>query len=199
MAREIEFRDALREAMTEEMRRDPRVFLMGEEVAEYQGAYKVSRGMLDEFGPQRVIDTPISESAFSGLGIGAAMAGLRPIIEFMSWSFSLVAADQMRTQLLPILSERGAPLRLEGSVCVLDLAGATTRAAQQGQRAALSATGVTIGTGHGSSILSQGACGVCSEPPSAAAAMGAGRHSTLRRAGLASRCNPRPPRPWPVP
>ncbi len=93
--REIEFRDALREAMSEEMRRDPRVFLMGEEVAEYQGAYKVSRGMLDEFGPQRVIDTPISESGFSGLGIGAAMAGLRPIIEFMSWSFSLVAADQI--------------------------------------------------------------------------------------------------------
>ncbi len=95
MSREIEFRDALREAMSEEMRRDPRVFLMGEEVAEYQGAYKVSRGMLDEFGPRRVIDTPISETGFAGLGIGAAMWGLRPIIEFMSWSFSLVAADQI--------------------------------------------------------------------------------------------------------
>ncbi len=95
MARIIEFRDALREAMSEEMRRDPRVFLMGEEVAEYDGAYKVSRGMLDEFGPRRVIDTPISETGFAGLGIGAAMMGLRPVIEFMSWSFSLVAADQI--------------------------------------------------------------------------------------------------------
>ena len=95
MPRLIEFRDALREAMSEEMRRDERVFLMGEEVAEYSGAYKVSRGMLEEFGPRRVVDTPISESGFSGLGIGAAMMGLRPIIEFMSWSFSLVAADQV--------------------------------------------------------------------------------------------------------
>ncbi len=95
MTRQIEYRDALREAMTEEMRRDPRVFLMGEEVAEYNGAYKVSRGLLDEFGPNRVIDTPISETGFTGLGIGAAMMGLRPIIEFMSWSFSLVAADQI--------------------------------------------------------------------------------------------------------
>ena len=81
--------------MSEEMRRDERVFLMGEEVAQYQGAYKVSRGMLEEFGPRRVIDTPISETGFAGLGIGAAMWGLRPIIEFMSWSFSLVAADQV--------------------------------------------------------------------------------------------------------
>lgn len=95
MAREIEFRDALREAMSEIMRDDPRVFLMGEEVAQYNGAYKVSKGMLDEFGPRRIIDTPISENGFSGLGIGAAMMGLRPIIEFMSWSFSLVAADQI--------------------------------------------------------------------------------------------------------
>ena len=95
MTREIEFRDALREAMSEEMRRDPRVFLIGEEVAQYQGAYKVSRGMLDEFGSRRVIDTPISETGFAGLGVGAAMWGLRPIVEFMSWSFSLVAADQI--------------------------------------------------------------------------------------------------------
>ena len=95
MSRQIEYRDALREAMSEEMRRDPRVFLMGEEVAEYNGAYKVSRGMLEEFGPQRVIDTPISETGFTGLAVGAAMMGLRPIIEFMSWSFSLVAADQI--------------------------------------------------------------------------------------------------------
>ena len=92
---EIEFRQALREAMSEEMRLDSRVFLIGEEVAEYQGAYKVSRGMLEEFGPSRVVDTPISETGFSGLGIGAAMLGLRPIVEFMSWSFSLVAADQI--------------------------------------------------------------------------------------------------------
>ncbi len=95
MSREIEFREALREAMSQCMRDDPRVFLMGEEVAEYNGAYKVSKGMLDEFGPRRVIDTPISENGFAGLGIGAAMMGLRPIIEFMSWSFSLVAADQI--------------------------------------------------------------------------------------------------------
>src|SRR3989440_12739581 len=92
---EIQYREALRSAMIEEMDRDPNVFLMGEEVAEYNGAYKVSKGMLDRFGPRRVIDTPISEAAFSGLGIGAAMAGLRPIIEFMSWSFTLVCMDQL--------------------------------------------------------------------------------------------------------
>lgn len=93
--RPIQFREALREAMSEEMRKDPRIFLMGEEVAEYNGAYKVSQGMLDEFGPRRIVDTPISENGFAGLGIAAAMYGLRPIIEFMSWSFSLVAADQI--------------------------------------------------------------------------------------------------------
>lgn len=93
--RTITFREALREAMTGEMRRDERVFLLGEEVAEYHGAYKVSQGMLAEFGPKRIIDTPISESGFSGMAIGAAMYGLRPIVEFMSWSFSLVAADQI--------------------------------------------------------------------------------------------------------
>ena len=92
-ARQIQFREALREAMSEEMRRDDRVFLMGEEVAYYNGAYKVSQGMLDEFGPKRVIDLPISENGFAGMGIAAAMYGLRPIVEFMSWSFSLVAAD----------------------------------------------------------------------------------------------------------
>ena len=95
MARQIQYREALREAMTEEMERDERVFLMGEEVAQYNGAYKVSQGMLDQFGERRVVDTPISETGFSGLGIGAAMYGLRPIIEFMSWSFCLVAADQI--------------------------------------------------------------------------------------------------------
>jgi pyruvate dehydrogenase E1 component beta subunit len=92
---QIPFREALRAAMTEEMERDDNVFLMGEEVAQYNGAYKVSEGMLERFGPRRVVDTPISEAGFSGLGIGAAMAGLRPIIEFMSWSFSLVCMDQL--------------------------------------------------------------------------------------------------------
>lgn len=91
--REIQFREALREAMSEEMRRDPRVFLMGEEVAEYNGAYKVSQGMLDEFGPDRVIDTPISELGFAGVGVGAATNGVRPIVEFMTFNFSLVAID----------------------------------------------------------------------------------------------------------
>ncbi len=93
--RVIQFREALREAMSHAMREDPRVFLLGEEVAEYNGAYKVSQGMLDEFGPERIIDTPISENGFAGMAIGAAMRGLRPIVEFMSWSFSLVAADQI--------------------------------------------------------------------------------------------------------
>ena len=93
--REIQFREALREAMTEEMRRDPKVFLMGEEVAEYNGAYKVSQVMLDEFGPGRVIDTPISELGFAGIGVGAAMNGIRPIVEFMTFNFSLVAIDQI--------------------------------------------------------------------------------------------------------
>ncbi|GIV34488.1 MAG: pyruvate dehydrogenase subunit beta [Chitinophagales bacterium] len=93
--REIRFREALREAMAEEMRRDERVFLMGEEVAEYNGAYKVSEGMLEEFGPKRVIDTPISELGFAGIGIGAAMNGLRPIVEFMTWNFALLAFDQI--------------------------------------------------------------------------------------------------------
>src|SRR5881409_1739253 len=92
---EIQLREALRAAMVEEMERDENVFLMGEEVAEYNGAYKVSKGMLDQFGPKRVIDTPISEAAFSGLGVGAATTGLRPIIEFMSWSFTLVCIDQI--------------------------------------------------------------------------------------------------------
>lgn len=91
--REIQFREALREAMSEEMRRDPRVLLMGEEVAEYNGAYKVSQGMLDEFGPDRIIDTPISELGFAGVGVGAATNGVRPIVEFMTFNFSLVAID----------------------------------------------------------------------------------------------------------
>lgn len=105
--REIEFRDAVREAMCEEMRRDKRVMLIGEEVAQYNGAYKVSKGMLEEFGERRVIDTPISESGFAGMAIGAAMLGLRPIVEFMSWSFSLVAAD-------PILNNAPKMLYMSG-------------------------------------------------------------------------------------
>ena len=91
----LTYREALNEALSEEMERDDRVMLMGEEVAEYNGAYKVSKGLLDKFGPKRVIDTPISETGFSGLAIGAAMYGLRPVVEFMTWSFSLVAYDQI--------------------------------------------------------------------------------------------------------
>lgn len=93
--RSIQFREALREALNEEMRRDQDVFLMGEEVAEYNGAYKVSQGMLEEFGPKRIIDTPIAELGFAGIGVGAAMNGLRPVIEFMTFNFSLVAIDQV--------------------------------------------------------------------------------------------------------
>lgn len=93
--RVIQFREALREALSEEMRKDENIFLMGEEVAEYNGAYKVSQGMLDEFGAKRVIDTPIAELGFAGIGVGAAMNGLRPVIEFMTFNFSLVAIDQV--------------------------------------------------------------------------------------------------------
>lgn len=91
----IEIREALRQALDEEMERDPNVFIIGEEVAEYNGAYKVTKGMLDKWGPKRVIDTPISELGFAGLGIGAALCGLRPVVEFMSFNFSFVAADQL--------------------------------------------------------------------------------------------------------
>lgn len=105
--REIQFREALREAMSEEMRRDPLVFLMGEEVAEYNGAYKVSQGMLDEFGPDRVIDTPISELGFAGVGVGAATNGIRPIVEFMTFNFSLVAIDTIINAAAKIYSMSG--------------------------------------------------------------------------------------------
>src|ERR1700753_270068 len=88
-------RDALRDAMAEEMRRDKDVFVMGEEVAEYQGAYKVTQGLLQEFGAERVIDTPITEYGFAGLGVGAALAGLKPIVEFMTWNFAMQAMDQI--------------------------------------------------------------------------------------------------------
>src|SRR5436190_8646350 len=105
--REIQFREALREAMSEEMRRDESIFLMGEEVAEYDGAYKVSQGMLAEFGAKRIIDTPISELGFTGIGIGAAMNGLRPIVEFMTFNFSLVAIDQIINSAAKMMSMSG--------------------------------------------------------------------------------------------
>lgn len=105
--RTIQFREALREAMSEEMRRDERVFLMGEEVAEYNGAYKVSQGMLDEFGPKRIIDTPIAELGFAGIGVGAAMNGLRPIVEFMTWNFAILAADQIINSAAKMLQMSG--------------------------------------------------------------------------------------------
>ena len=103
----ITVREALREAMAEEMRRDPTVFLMGEEVAQYQGAYKISQGLLDEFGPKRVIDTPITEQGFAGLGVGAAFGGLRPIVEFMTWNFAMQAIDQ-------IINSAGKTLYMSG-------------------------------------------------------------------------------------
>jgi len=103
----LQFREALREAMTEEMRRDERVFLLGEEVAEYNGAYKVSQGMLDEFGPKRVIDTPIAELGFAGIAVGASMNGLRPIVEFMTWNFAILAADQIINSAAKMLQMSG--------------------------------------------------------------------------------------------
>ena len=110
--REIQFRQALGEAMSEEMRRDKSVFLMGEEVAEYNGAYKVSQGMLDEFGPERVIDTPIAELGFAGIGVGAAMNGLRPIVEFMTFNFSLVAIDQVINSAAKMMSMSGGQFNI---------------------------------------------------------------------------------------
>lgn len=104
---EIAFRQALREAMQEEMRRDERVFLMGEEVAQYNGAYKVSQGMLDEFGPKRIIDTPIAELGFTAIAVGAASNGLRPIVEFMTWNFAVLALDQILNHSAKMLSMSG--------------------------------------------------------------------------------------------
>jgi pyruvate dehydrogenase E1 component beta subunit len=105
--RTVQYREALREAMVEEMRKDETVFLMGEEVAEYNGAYKVSQGMLDEFGAKRVIDTPIAELGFAGIAVGAAMNGLRPIVEFMTWNFALLASDQIINSAAKILQMSG--------------------------------------------------------------------------------------------
>ncbi|MDQ6845069.1 MAG: pyruvate dehydrogenase complex E1 component subunit beta [Bacteroidota bacterium] len=105
--REIAFREALREAMVEEMRRDESVFLMGEEVAEYNGAYKVSQGMLEEFGEKRVIDTPISELGFTAIAVGAAQNGLRPIVEYMTWNFANLALDQILNTASKMLAMSG--------------------------------------------------------------------------------------------
>lgn len=125
--RQIRFREALREAMSEEMRRDSRIFLMGEEVAQYNGAYKVSQGMLAEFGEKRVIDTPISELGFAGLGVGAAMNGLRPIIEFMTWNFAVLAFDQIVNSAAKMLSMSGGQFG-----CPIVFRGATGSAGQLG-------------------------------------------------------------------
>ncbi|MCU0682607.1 MAG: pyruvate dehydrogenase complex E1 component subunit beta [Polyangiaceae bacterium] len=112
MPRELRFREALRAAMTEEMERDATVFLLGEEVGHYQGAYKVTEGMLERFGPKRVLDTPIAESGFAGIAIGAAMAGLRPIVEFMTWNFSAVAFDQIINNAAKVRQMSGGQLNV---------------------------------------------------------------------------------------
>ncbi len=129
MAREITLRDALREGMSEEMRRDENVFLMGEEVAEYNGAYKVSKGMLDEFGAKRVIDTPISELGFAGIGVGAAMNGLRPIIEFMTWNFAVLAFDQIVNNAAKTVSQSAGQFN-----CPIVFRGPSGSAGQLGQQ-----------------------------------------------------------------
>ena len=110
--RVIRYRDAVREAMVEEMKRDDRVFLMGEEVGHYQGAYKVSEGMLEIFGQKRVVDTPIAEAGFAGIGVGAAMVGLRPIVEFMTWNFSAVAFDQILNNAAKMFQMSGGQVRV---------------------------------------------------------------------------------------
>jgi pyruvate dehydrogenase E1 component beta subunit len=108
----LTYRDALNQALREEMQRDPNVFLLGEEVGVYQGAYKVSRGLLEEFGAQRVVDTPIAELGFAGVGVGAAMAGLRPVVEFMTWNFALLALDQIVNSAAKIFYMSGGQLPL---------------------------------------------------------------------------------------
>ena len=125
--RTVEFREALREAMSEEMRKDEKILLMGEEVAEYNGAYKVSKGMLAEFGAKRIIDTPIAELGFAGIGVGAAMNGLRPIIEFMTFNFSLVAIDQVINSAAKIYSMSGGQYS-----CPIVFRGPTASAGQLG-------------------------------------------------------------------
>jgi pyruvate dehydrogenase E1 component beta subunit len=108
----MRFREAVRAAMIEEMERDERVYLIGEEVGHYQGAYKVSEGMLDRFGEKRVIDTPITESGFTGISIGAAMVGLRPIVEYMTWNFSAVAFDQILNNAAKLRQMSGGQLHV---------------------------------------------------------------------------------------
>ena len=108
----ITYRDALNQALREEMERDDRVFLMGEEVAVYNGAYKVSKGLLNDFGPMRVVDTPITELGFAGVGVGAAMVGLRPIIEFMTWNFALLAIDQVVNAAAKMLYMSGGQFKM---------------------------------------------------------------------------------------
>ena len=110
--REITYRQALNEALAEELARDPNVFLMGEEVAEYQGAYKVTKGLLEQLGPKRVIDTPITELGFAGLGVGAAMVGLRPIVEFMTFNFSILATDQIINSAAKMLYMSGGQFKI---------------------------------------------------------------------------------------
>ena len=127
MGRIIAFREALREAMQEEMRRDDRVFLMGEEVAEYNGAYKVSQGMLDEFGPKRVIDTPIAELGFTAVAVGAAQNGLRPIVEYMTWNFGVLPLDQILNTASKMLAMSGGQVG-----CPIVFRGANGSAGQLG-------------------------------------------------------------------
>jgi pyruvate dehydrogenase E1 component beta subunit len=125
----ITLRDALRDAMAEEMRRDGDVFLIGEEVAQYQGAYKVSRELLQEFGPERVVDTPITEHGFAGLGVGAAMAGLKPIVEFMTWNFAMQAIDQIINSAAKTLYMSGG--QIKSSIVFRGPNGAAARVAAQ--------------------------------------------------------------------
>ena len=125
--RSIAFREALREAMSEEMRRDDRVFLLGEEVAEYNGAYKVSQGMLAEFGDKRVLDTPIAELGFTAVAVGAAQSGLRPIVEFMTWNFAVLAMDQVLNTASKMLAMSGGQIG-----CPIVLRGANGSAGQLG-------------------------------------------------------------------
>ena len=129
MTRTLALRDAIREGMIEEMRRDDSVFLMGEEVAEYNGAYKVSKGMLDEFGARRVVDTPIAELGFAGIGVGAAMNGLRPIVEFMTWNFAVLAFDQIVNNAAKTLSQSAGEFN-----CPIVFRGPSGAAGQLGQQ-----------------------------------------------------------------
>ncbi|HEX9248623.1 MAG TPA: pyruvate dehydrogenase complex E1 component subunit beta, partial [Gemmatimonadaceae bacterium] len=108
----VTYRDALTQALREELQRDDRVFLMGEEVAQYNGAYKVSKGLLDEFGPMRIVDTPITELGFAGVGVGAAMVGLRPIVEFMTWNFALLALDEVVNAAAKMLYMSGGQFKI---------------------------------------------------------------------------------------